>query len=64
VLEPLEQAKTSKSQEESQQKPKGKGKGKPGRRKGSKNSKSQDLENSPYLQFVQKQMKENIALIC
>jgi putative transposase len=63
VLEPLEQAQTSKSQEESQQKPKGKGKGKPGRRKGSKNRNRQDVELSPYLQFVPHHLKEMLALI-
>jgi putative transposase len=67
VLEPLEQSQTSKSQEESQQKPKGKGKGKgkgkPGRRKGSKNCNRQDVELSPYLQFVQHHLKEMLALI-
>jgi putative transposase len=63
VLEPLEQAQTSKSQEESQQKPKGTGKGKPGRRKGSKNRNRQDAELSPYLQFVQHHLKEMLALI-
>lgn len=65
VLEQLEQAQTSRSQEGPPQKPKGKGKGKgkPGRRKGTKNRNRRDVELSPYLQFVQNHLKHLLDLI-
>jgi len=61
VLEPLEQAQTSKSQEKSQKKPQGERKR--GRRKGSKNRNRRDVELSPYLQFVQHHLKEMLEWI-
>ena len=65
VLEQLEQAQTASPQEVPPHKPKGKdkGKGKPGRRKGTKNRNRREIELSPYLQFVQQNLKHMIDLI-